>query len=82
MKPDEGRPDEPYLDRRQVTLDPEAFDVLQRRVDAPGEPRAGAAELFERRRALDELAAISDELGLYDIEAIPATELPQDEISS
>ena len=82
MKPDEGCPDEPYLDRRQVTLDPEDFDVLQRRVDAPGERRAGAVELFERRRALDELVAISDELGLYDIEAIPAAELPHDETFS
>lgn len=68
MKPDEDRPNEPYLDRRQVALDPEDFDALERRVDTPGERRAGAVELFERRTAFEELVAVSDELGLYKLD--------------
>lgn len=69
MQPDEDGPNSALRDRRHVTPDEEAFDALQRRVDAPGERRAGAAELFERRRALSELVAISEELGLYDQES-------------
>jgi hypothetical protein len=82
VEPEDDPNDEGLLDRRQVSLDPEAFDALQRRVDAPGERRAGAVELFERRKALDELVAISEELGLYDIDATSPAGSPHHETFS
>lgn len=67
MQRDDDAPHDSPPDRRQVTLDDETFDALEQRVDAPGEWRAGTADLFDRRKALDELVSISEELGLYDL---------------
>lgn len=82
VEPEADPNDGPLSDRRQVSLDPEAFDGLQRRVDAVGERRAGTVELFERRKALDEVVVISGELGLYDIDATSPARSPHGETFS